>query len=316
MAQQFTCATVLTFGVLSTLISVGCMPTGDLGSNNPPVEEDAGSSDGVVDAAPRDTVTRDGGTAASNNDLYVTVFSSERYENGAHDYMFAASLWASTATCPTRTVGDCTISACKPNSSGLPAHAGVLTLSSGASSFNLSPDANSSYGIVRLLQRKPSSNLPYDTLFPLSPGDALSVTAAGGDLAAFKVTGKIPTPVTVLQPTGWVEATYPLLQGAQPSLVLDPAKDFAVTWVPSTDLVRVMLVQGEQPNTQTKVVCDVSASSGAFSVPAAALTDFVKTPDLGIINVQTLNRTETTVSSRRLVMTSIAMSGAYGFTLK
>ena len=309
---RLTRATVLTFGVLSSLISVGCMPTGDLGSNNPPVEGDAGSD--VVDAAPTDDPSRDGG--GSGNDLSVTVFSAERYENGTHDYMFAATLWGSTNTCPKRTVGDCTISSCKPASGGVPAHAGVLTLSSGASSFDLSPQADSSYGIVRLLQGKPISGLTLDTHFPLSPGDALSVVGAGGDLAAFKVTGKIPTPLTVLQPTGWVESTYPLMQGVQPSLVLDTAKDFAVSWVPSNDLVRVLLVQGEQPKTQTQVVCDVSGASGAFSVPTAALTDFVKTPDLGVINVQALNRTETTVSSRRLVMTAIAMSGSYGFTLK
>lgn len=177
-------------------------------------------------------------------------------------------------SCTPSTVGSCVVTDCPQADGATYADPGRLTLPTPAigGSFGFTPGAGFLWFNA--------------TVTPWDENEPITLSAAGEEVPAFSLTTMSPR--TLDAGEGRDLFDNPPLVRSQP---------FVVTWVPSTEKVKVILRQGRDTAAgeyEVLVKCTGAAGSGSMSIPAAALTRFVPTASGGQVTVDAYAMREVT----------------------
>jgi hypothetical protein len=180
---------------------------------------------------------------------------------------YAAATFITTTsspyTCTTKILPDanCSWVHCAGNLTGTPTtaadSAGTITISGGAKTVTLTPDAMNAYA-------------PYfDATTPAwSAGQMITIAAAGGTVPAFTAMLAAPTTITL---------SSPAVDAAAPGLVpftIDRSTPLALAWSGGTVGNLIITINGPEGATSTtldNISCTFPAASGSGSVPVEAL---------------------------------------------
>ncbi|MGZ5966239.1 MAG: hypothetical protein ACXWP4_01130 [Polyangiales bacterium] len=165
------------------------------------------------------------------------------------------------ARCATKTDGPCLVVNCMgTGESPRGAAAGTLTLASAGAS---------------LLTSSPKSDGTYPSTFKLGElwgaGDALKISAEGGEIPAFSVDLTAPARPEIIEPP------------VDSSPVIKRSADLVVKWKPSTGKVGVWASQ--VPNTaelrtSTRFLCSFDAAAGTGTVPSSVVSTLATSASL------------------------------------
>ncbi len=164
-----------------------------------------------------------------------------------------------STTCTQTTSGPCTLNRCELADGGLPPFlsAGTITITGGdlTSPIMLTYASSTGYNLVE-------GTTPIYT-----PGDMFTVSAAGGDVAAFSgPSAATPSDIVVTSPSGGT--------GTNLMYSIDESKDLVITWTGGSagSQVQVTLSNLDDKSLALDVSCMFDAAGGTGTIPTALLT--------------------------------------------
>lgn len=196
---------------------------------------------------------------------YGFVYASNTSNSSSKRHVLVAMIYSQPyMSCTTKTSGGCTLSICQVPEPAKPpyASAGTLTLTGGARTLTLTPNADKSY-----------TTLVDNTQTLWNGGEPLTLTASGADVPAFTTQLTAPTPVVI---------TSPLPPGAGGPISISRASDLQMTWTGGNGKVRGGISVSYASSTAS-LICVAAASAGSYTLPAAMIAQLPASPMSGIL---------------------------------
>lgn len=160
-----------------------------------------------------------------------------------------ASFTMGTGGCPVTTLDNCVLTQACAAPAAQPVSAGTVTATGAAVPISLAPKADATYPMLS----------DYMATAPwLAGGETVDVTATGATVPAFHGTVTAPNRPTI---------TAPAMPAAGAMLAVTRASGFSTTWTGGgAGKLEIYLSSGS-----TTLVCDLDASAGSGTIPAATL---------------------------------------------
>lgn len=303
--------------------SSGRLPASDRDRTTPPPPSDPPASDadasGIADGGLDASTSPETSTlpaliapAVVTDGILLTqaTVDGTTFSSSASAFFTPISAPSPPAWCAPQAIAGCSVLDCdfsaaptQPGTSTAPS-AGTITFGGPLlGALGISLDPSPPLGLYVTAQRK-------NRLF--APGDLLSVAASGGDVPAFSGTVTAPNDVFV---------TAPAL-GLLSTLSVDRSASFPVAWTGGggTGVVSVTLstshVNGTTPVRAVYVSCAALATTGALTMPAAAVAKLEPTSTniAGFVTVESRNDAAVAVGTRTVVLRASTVTGGSAFT--
>ncbi len=190
----------------------------------------------------------DGAPPAHNGGAGVSVYKGSSTSGPVVGTSGYASFDSAGYECTTSNrIGTCYLESCTSSTTITYASAGTLTITGGAQTITLTPDATNKYA-------------PFSAMTDLvQPGQMLTLTAAGATVPAYTATLAMPAPLTITSPSK-TSTPLPVSRGA----------DFTLAWSGGT-AGNVSVSASSSSTGEPFVFCEFAASAGTGSIPGPLL---------------------------------------------
>lgn len=202
--------------------------------------------------------------------------------------------------CTVKTIAGCTVTECTRADppTGLNCPEAIRT--TGAGSISVSGGANPGLSMTSDAKRGYAG---FSSGGPRwAPGDALAVSAAGGEVPAWDAKLTFPSRVEITGPADYVAKKNPI--------ALDWKTGVPLTWKPGVGKVWFHLFQGDpELRKRTDIECEVESVTGAYTIPSDTLVTLEGARDTtkanATLEIAGRDRVETTVGDYALVVEAI-----------
>lgn len=164
--------------------------------------------------------------------------------------------------CTTRTVAGCTITECTRADPPAGLNCQELIRTTGAGSISVAGGASPSLSMTSDAKRGYAGFSSGGARW--KPGDALTVTAASGEVPAFDAKLTFPSRVEITGPADYVAKKNPI--------ALDWKTGVPLTWKPGVGRVWFHLYQGDpELRKRTDIECEADSAAGSYTIPSDTL---------------------------------------------
>ncbi|MBI2390899.1 MAG: hypothetical protein HYV09_15010 [Deltaproteobacteria bacterium] len=164
--------------------------------------------------------------------------------------------------CTTRPVGGCSVTECVAADPPAGLACQELVRTTGAGSISISGGASAPLSMTSDAKRGYAGFSSGGARW--TPGDALTITAAGGEVPAFDATLTFPSRVEITGPADYVAKKNPI--------ALDWKTGVPLSWKPGVGRVWLHLFQGDpELRKRTDIECEADATSGSYTIPSDTL---------------------------------------------
>lgn len=166
--------------------------------------------------------------------------------------------------CTEKVVAGCTITECVRADPPPGLNCQELIRTTGAGSISLAGGANPSLSMTSDAKRGYAGFSTGGARW--APGDALTITAAGGEVPSFDAKLVFPSRVEITGPADYVAKKNPI--------ALDWKTGVPLTWKPGVGRVWFHLFQGDpELRKRTDIECEADSAAGSYTIPSDTLID-------------------------------------------